>query len=66
MSRRFWIIGGEYTDTRFDRLVDGTQQVEGPFPCRDSALRAWRRLADETRANAHARYVLAEEPAAAG
>ena len=62
MRKRFWIVGGEYTDTRFDRLVDGTQQVHGPYPCRDSALRAWRDLAQATRGNAHERFAVAEEP----
>jgi len=63
MHNRFWVIGGEYTDTRFDRLVEGTERLAGPFACRDSALTAWRRLADATRSNVHARYTIAEEAA---
>ena len=23
MSSRYWVVGGEYTDTNFSRLVDG-------------------------------------------
>ena len=31
MSNRFWVIGGEYTDTRFSQLIDGTEQMFGPL-----------------------------------
>ena len=61
MSTRYWIIGGEYTDTTFETMVAGTERVAGPFACRDSALAAWRRFSDETSSQCHARYTLAQE-----
>ena len=60
---KYWIVGGEYSDTAFDRLVEGTERVFGPFPSREQALDEWRRLAAETRSNCHARYTIAEEMA---
>ncbi|WP_225770886.1 DUF4170 domain-containing protein [Inquilinus sp. Marseille-Q2685] len=60
---RFWIIGGEYADTRFDRLIDGTESLQGPFDNYDEALHAWRQLASATTSNAHQRYTIAHEGA---
>lgn len=45
MSERFWIVGGEYRDIRFDALVPGSEQLHGPFPSYDEALASWQRLA---------------------
>lgn len=59
---KFWIIGGEYDDVSFQRLIDGTESLIGPFPSYDRALGEWRRLAESTRSNAHHRYVIAHEP----
>ena len=61
MQRKYWVIGGEYTDTGFSRLVEGTEQVKGPFPSRESALQVWQDLAAATRSNCHARFTIAEE-----
>jgi len=44
---KFWIIGGEYADTRFDRPIDGTTS----------------QLAAATTSNAHQRYTIAHEGA---
>jgi hypothetical protein len=59
---KFWIIGGEYDDVSFERVVDGTQSLAGPFSSYGSALGEWRRLTEVTRCNAHHRYVIAHEP----
>ena len=63
MRTKYWIIGGEYADTGFDRLVTGTEQLKGPFGSREAAMSAWRELADATRSNCHARFTIAEETA---
>jgi hypothetical protein len=55
-TTRYWVIGGEYNDLTFDRLVDGTEHLAGPFPLYDHALQEWRRLSDTTRSSAHHRY----------
>jgi len=59
---KFWIIGGEYDDVSFERLIDGTQSLAGPYATYERALGEWRRLAESTRSNAHHRYVIAHEP----
>jgi len=63
MRTKYWIVGGEYTDTRFNDLVAGTECVVGPFNDRSRALDEWKRLATETRSNCHARFTIAEEVA---
>ena len=30
-NRRYWIIGGEYEDTRFENMRRGSHDVIGPF-----------------------------------
>jgi hypothetical protein len=30
-ARRYWVVGGKYQTLSFDRLVDGTESVFGPF-----------------------------------
>lgn len=63
MNSKFWVVGGTYTDTDFNRLVSGSERVMGPYSDRDAALVAWRRVAEETRGDFYARYTVAEEPA---
>ena len=38
MRTKYWIVGGEYADTSFDRLLDGTAEIKGPFASRETAL----------------------------
>ncbi len=46
-QRRNWVVwGGVFTDTGFERLEPGTEELFGPFHDEDAATRAWR---DETR-----------------
>ena len=63
MHPKFWVVGGTYTDTDFNRLVSGSERVMGPYADRDAALVAWRRVAEETRGDFYARFTVAEEPA---
>lgn len=60
--KRYWIVGGEYNDASFERLVEGTGRLVGPFPSRTVAERAWRDLATSTRPSCYTRYAIAEEP----
>ncbi len=32
MTNRYWVIGGDYRDCRFDEIVPGTEEISGPFP----------------------------------
>ena len=40
MSNRYWVIGGEFETTAFDRVLDGTQRIMGPYGCREQAKQA--------------------------
>ena len=43
MDKQYWVVGGEYDD-KFDRLVEGTQRVCGPFREEYRARAEWQRL----------------------
>ncbi len=54
-----WIVGGEYTDTTFTTLADGTtEQRIGPFASSEAARRVWAGLAQKSVDDAHVRYHL--------
>ncbi len=61
MTKQFWVIGGEYADTRFERLVNGGANALGPYASYDAALAAWREIAVATRPIAHMRYTIAAD-----
>ena len=31
-NQRYWVIGGEYANTAFDRVVEGTERILGHVP----------------------------------
>ncbi|HZH26357.1 MAG TPA: DUF4170 domain-containing protein [Azospirillaceae bacterium] len=61
IGTRFWVVGGEYTDTRFIRMRDGTQEVFGPFADYEAARSKWQERAVATRSRACARFTIARE-----
>jgi len=58
---RFWVVGGEYSCLAFKTLKNGRPDVLGPFETRDEAKAVWKRVSDETRSCATARYAIASE-----
>ena len=60
-TERFWVVGGEYSCLAFTSLKNGAPQVLGPYQTRDEAKAAWRRISEETRSCATARYAIATE-----
>ena len=44
MTKRFWVIGGEYEGANFRALVPGTEKMAGPFDCERKARTEWTRL----------------------
>ncbi len=58
MTKQYWVIGGEYRDTGFQHIVDGTSRVYGPFTTYDEARSAWRDQANETRHLATTRFTI--------
>jgi hypothetical protein len=64
MPERYWVIGGEYESTAFDKLVDGTEQMLGPYRDPADARRAWEHIAVETRSVCTARFTIVREGSA--
>ena len=58
---RYWVVGGEYLDTRFAELKAETAQIFGPFVSYDSARARWRTAAEATRSNACMRFAIVSE-----
>jgi hypothetical protein len=59
---RYWVIGGEFTSTEFETLIEGTQRVLGPFESRGEAERTWRDVSEGHRPQAQVRFTIAQEP----
>lgn len=62
-AKRYWIVGGEYEDAAFERLVSGTEKLVGPFADKTNAEQAWREMSVATRSSCHTRFTIAEERA---
>ena len=61
-TERFWVVGGEYSSTTFHSIKNGERpDVFGPFKTREEAREAWRRISDETRSCATAKYAITSE-----
>ena len=53
----FWVIGGEYTDTRFVDIVGGGAETRlGPFATYGDAKAEWARRAWTSVDDAHTRF----------
>ncbi|MEQ7874078.1 hypothetical protein ABDK56_08735 [Sphingomonas sp. ASV193] len=61
MASRYWIVGGDYADCDFDRIVPGSEQVHGPFGSERRAQTEWKRLTFRDRNPASRRYSIAAE-----
>jgi hypothetical protein len=59
-GKNYWVVGGEYADTKFTRIAAGKElEVYGPF-ARDEALGFWRGLAAKSVDDAMMRYDIRE------
>ena len=66
IAARYRVVGGKYETLNFDRILQGTERVLGPFEARTDAESIWRRVTEETRYQATVRYTIAAEPAPVG
>lgn len=63
VERHFYVVGGEYADTSFSRLVPGTEiESHGPLS-EPEAHDLWRQLTGRTVDNAMVRYMVEERQA---
>ena len=44
MTKRYWVIGGEYEDEKFAHLIPGTETMAGPYDDEHKAKTEWTRL----------------------
>src|SRR5258705_10648063 len=59
---RYWVVGGEYQETRFDPPAHGTAvQRFGPYDTHEDGKAKWQELAWRTVDNAHARFRIEAE-----
>jgi len=53
---QFWVIGGEYADTRFEHLLGPREEWFGPFHDYEAAKTEWAKRAWNTVDDCHTRY----------
>lgn len=52
----FWVVGGEYKDTRFQDAISGTEEWFGPFTNYDDAVEEWAKHAWQSVDHCTVRY----------
>ena len=57
----FYVVGGEYTSTKFTDFLDGEGQKHGPFKTYDEAYTCWAHWAWQTVDNCLCRFTIKEE-----
>jgi len=62
MGRRYWVIGGHYSDCGFKELQPGTEVLHGPYSDELKARMEWQRLTFRDRCGAMERYSICVEP----
>jgi hypothetical protein len=58
---QYWVVGGEFGSLNFHSLVQGTQQVRGPYPTRPDAEEAWKAISQEFRHKANYRFTIVQD-----
>ena len=59
---RYWVVGGEYADTKFKRIAGGGKETRiGPFESYAGAKDAWQTKAWATVDSANTRYRIVKE-----
>ena len=66
MAKKYYVVGGEYADTKFTQIAAGQKEERfGPFDEREAHV-CWRALTGKTVDNAMVRYFIRSEDEAAG
>ena len=60
---QYWVVGGEFGSLNFHQLIEGTQQIRGPFRTRSDAEAAWRNLSEEFRHKCNFRFTIVRDSA---
>ncbi|MEQ5775304.1 MULTISPECIES: hypothetical protein [unclassified Thalassospira] len=56
----YWVVGGEYEDTEFEKPVGGSEERHGPFASFEQAEKEWSKLAWQNVDNCNCRYRVVE------
>ena len=64
MGQRYWVIGGEYRNCRFDEIVPGRKRFPDLFPMSFVPRTEWQRPTFRDRCGATERYSICVEPVA--
>lgn len=60
--KRYWVVGGEYSDTSFKHFASGTAEIRlGPFTTYEEAQKVWSGRAWATVDDAHSRFSILTE-----
>jgi hypothetical protein len=60
--KRYWVVGGEYADTRFEKIAAGRQEERhGPYATYEAAHKKWAERAWATVDDAHSRFRIVTE-----
>ena len=62
-TTQYWVVGGEFGSLNFHQLIDGTQQVKGPFPTRREAEDAWQAISQANRYRCNVRFTIVRDAA---
>ena len=62
MTYRYWVIGGDYSDCRFQDITPGTETMHGPYDDELKARTEWQRLTFRDHCGATTRYSICMEP----
>jgi hypothetical protein len=62
MTYRYWVIGGDYSDCRFQDITPGTETMHGPYDDEVKARTEWQRLTFRDHCGATTRYSICMEP----
>jgi hypothetical protein len=65
MASQWFVVGGDYTDTSFTTVIDGTEEERiGPFSSYEEARGAWQQRAWATVDSCTKRFRIVEKPGA--
>ncbi len=60
--RKYWVIGGEYASTAFDKFAPGkSEERYGPYASLAEARAQWQRVSWQRVDNCNVRYSIVEE-----
>ena len=62
MTYRYWVIGGDYSDSQFKDIEPGTAIMHGPYDDEMKARTEWQRLTFRDHCGATTRYSICVEP----